>query len=118
MMPIARGKFVELTRINLKSATYFIFCRFPDGIPGVREETPFTSVEVFRLPPMPDKYQPQTPIMVAHVASKSVPATDLSRLPPNLYMYDFFYTISGDRTNNYGFEYELIYTDPPAKPMQ
>ena len=29
---------------------------------------------------------------------------------------DFFDFISGDRKNNPGFQYELIYSDPPAKP--
>jgi hypothetical protein len=31
-------------------------------------------------------------------------------------MREFFLMIGGDRKNNPGFQYELIYSDPPAKP--
>ena len=33
------------------------------------------------------------------------------------YMVDLLDIVSGDHKNNPGFQYELIYSDPPAKPM-
>jgi hypothetical protein len=36
--------------------------------------------------------------------------------PGYLYGLDVSEFLSGDRKNNPGFEYELIYSDPPAKP--
>ena len=47
---------------------------------------------------------------------------ELFRLPPVLFddrsvvANKFWAFISGDRKNNPGFQYELIYSDPPAKP--
>ena len=67
------------------------------------------SLEVFRLPRMHNNFQ---------LNSKT-----LSDYPPGYgpskeeqYCEAFLQFISGDRKRNPGFQYELIYSDPPAKP--
>jgi len=70
-------------------------------------DSPLILFEVFRLPPMPPNYLGQGydgPRLVALYGSHQ-------------YLADFAEFLYTDRKNNPGFQYELIYSDPPAKPM-
>jgi hypothetical protein len=68
--------------------------------------SPLILFEVFRLPPMPSDYQGQGydgPRLVALWGSHQ-------------YLADFAEFLYSDRKHNPGFQYKLIYSDPPAKP--
>jgi hypothetical protein len=62
---------------------------------------PMQRIELYRLPPVPRGYR-----------STWLPATN----PTLDYEFDFLRFLNGDRNNNPGFKYELIYADPPAEP--
>ena len=58
-----------------------------------------TKIELFRIPPLSlEERDPGNP-----------------RNPKREYMRSFFLMIGGDRKDSGGFQYELIYSDPPAK---
>ena len=110
-----QGKRIALTQIDLKSATYFVFYRYSDEYQGgLADRAPTSSVEVFRLPPVPKDYQPRTPRQIEDLARSG--DTGMQADAGNYYANDFMNVISGDRKDNYGLQYELIYSDPPTKP--
>jgi hypothetical protein len=77
------------------NATYYILChttKAPDGRLAKCE-----MIEVFK-----------TPALRSDVINN--PESNVEQ------MREFFLMIGGDRKNNPGFQYELIYSDPPAKP--
>jgi hypothetical protein len=73
-------------------------------------------LEFYRLPLPPIDYRAHTSHGLAVDSSEVTPATTPSERARMLYMADFREFIAGDRKNNPGFQYELIYSDPPAKP--
>src|SRR5262249_47584580 len=56
-------------------------------------------LELYRLPPVPLSYR-------SSFFTRMVPVRD--------YQFDFLRFLNGDRKNNPGFQYELIYADPPV----
>jgi hypothetical protein len=77
---------------------------------------PSTSIEVFRLPLPPAGYQAQTRMGQLTEAMGRTRQRPSDAVQP--YMHDFLQMISGDRKNKMGFRYELIFSNPPAKPNQ
>ncbi len=105
---------IGLTWLAWSNAIYCIFYRVPGGI-GLNGDNniPCSSVEVFRLPPIPRGYRARTE------SGKTYEEPEFKDFPDNtllVYLSDFQDFISGDRKNNPGFQYELIYSDPPATP--
>jgi hypothetical protein len=87
---------------------YIAFLRFrPRQIDA--EHAPCTSIEIFRLPLAPAKYQPQTARGRAAAKQPSGYSPD-QRL--NVFISDFLEFLLSDRTNNPGFTYEIIQADP------
>ena len=68
--------------------------------PRSDRHAPSTSLEAFRLPRMPKNYQPKMHL-------KSEPELD--------YIADFFSIHTGENVDDHRIQYELIYSDPPAK---
>ena len=87
----AKGNRVVLSQYAWPNTIYCIYYVMPQSVSGNHYQSTFRSVEVFRLSTRPPDYQGK-------------------------YVQDFLKFISGDRTHNPGFQYELIYSDPPAKP--
>jgi hypothetical protein len=108
------GKKISLTQFDWKSATCFIYCGYPDSTgPGSNLNIAFSSVEILRVPPIPNDYHPRTARMLALFAHPDENFAPIS--PRQYYFLDFLEFISDDRKNNYGLQYELIYSGPVAK---
>jgi hypothetical protein len=73
---------------------------------------PIYSVEIFRLSPAPPNY-PWTPCVASF--HSDVIRFRRSDVPLGNYLSDFAAFLSGDRRQNAGFQYELVYRDPPAQ---
>ena len=82
---------------------YFIY--YDIGKPGLIEGGPVQKIEVFRMR-HPSVNTPLTSTIALTAVSDDDLVDELSML------------ISADRKNNAGFEYELMYSDPPEKPMR
>ena|SRR5436190_11162182 len=74
-------------------------------------------LEFYRLALPPIDYQTHTEHGRAVEASETTLTTGPIERSRMLYMADFREFLAGDRKNKPGFQYELIYSDPPAKPQ-
>jgi hypothetical protein len=105
----------------------YVACRWPGTLFVVfwqYKESHCSCVEVFRLPTAPPDYVAQSEHgrlgvtiraeLIAHpsVGREYRGADDAAQLA---YKLDFIEMISGDRRDAMGFEYELVYSDPPAE---
>ena len=97
---------------ELPGATYCVFGEFPRLSLG----TECVRIEVYRLPPMPPGYRSQRSKSNAPLKYMSSHSDLSGHYPQMEYTNDFFCFLNGDRKNNPGFQYELIYSDSPAKP--
>jgi len=83
-----------------------------------RGRVPSKSVALYRLSPIPKDYQPLSASI--RNAWPGWTAEYLAKLKAeqvrSIYAQDFLYFIIEDPKHNPGFKYELIYSDPPAKP--
>ena len=100
----------------LRNASYFVVYSYSKdaAVTDTVPQWPSASVQVFRLPPVPDGYQTQR---TADRYSKRAPPGLIPEDPAHAYQSDFlnFFNINGDRVEKYGIPGELIYSDPPAK---
>jgi hypothetical protein len=101
--------------INLDAgkATYVAFIEFePNGSDGTVNTC--KRIEVYQLPQPQVGYKARTEIgrdlESRYFATRPFGPYEFARL---LYIKDFNQFITGDRKNNPGFQYELIYSDPP-----
>jgi hypothetical protein len=106
--PICHGAI----HFETSKADYLAFFEYQRGHADLPNAV-FKTVEVFRLPPVLINYQPRT---ARGRSSLDYPPGNPADLPLDMYMEDFFEFLRGDRKSNPGFQYELIYSDPPAKP--
>jgi hypothetical protein len=95
------------------NADYIAFFEYERGHADLPNAV-FKTVEVFRLPTVPTNYQPRT--ARGRSSLDQYPPGHPADSPLDMYMEDFFVFLSGDRKTNPGVQYELIYSDPPAKP--
>jgi hypothetical protein len=84
---------------------HFVHEPWLDGV--VMMDVPYNSIELFRLAPPPSNYLRNKGYKLLDESSY----TDSSNL--NEYLNDFEDMLCGDRSDNRGFQYELIYADPP-----
>jgi hypothetical protein len=105
------GHRFTLIETDLPDATFFALLRFQEPYSF---NSPCTSVELFRLPPVPQGYCPKTPEVLANLAKAN--DTTAAKDPSWSYGADFAHVITGDRKQNYGLRYDLIYSDPPGQP--
>jgi hypothetical protein len=80
--------------------------------------TPCVSVLVFRLPHVPRGMAQADGNPDPGVAKDKMDPPPPGGILTEQYFNYFFWFTSVDRKTNPGFEYELIYSDPPAKPVQ
>jgi hypothetical protein len=73
--------------------------------------SPCDSIEVFRLAPRPVNYQNAPNPRRGEIITRPPPPYRNEDVIYCYYLQDFAVFISGDRKNNSGFEYELIYSD-------
>jgi hypothetical protein len=110
----AKGKFSRSVTYCWPEALYVVFMRY--------EGSYASSVEVFWLPGAPKQYAPQTKRGQFALARR---AEQLANPQPGriwrgietesqlAYRLDFVELISGDRSEDMGFKYELLHADPP-----
>ena len=100
---------VGLAWVVWENAIYCIFYRMGNTRRGNDYDEPCSSIEVFRLPPVPTSYQPYSSY------GKIMVEPQVKKFPNDAlmaYLADFQDFLSGDRKDNHGFNYELIYSDP------
>jgi hypothetical protein len=103
-----------LMEFSWPNTTYAIYFEYRDKWDiSTLSENPWANLEVFRLPNRPIDYTPHTASGRKVIAN--LPLNSPER-PEWAYRQDLLEFLSGDRKNNPGFEYELIYSDPPVKP--
>jgi hypothetical protein len=88
-----------------------------DSQPTFQGDKPLVKAQAFRLAAMPTNYQWHGNTYQSFF--QSIPKSESSshrvqKYSVAEYVQDFAGFISGDRKTNPGFEYELIYSDPPA----
>jgi hypothetical protein len=108
-----RGRPIVLAKYEWPNVIYCVYYVCQPG-EGLHESESCISVEVFRLPPAPRAYAPQTESGRRRV-SRSIPPIKPADVPEQAYMADFLAIISGDRKDNHGIEYDLIYADGPPQ---
>src|SRR5262249_15196981 len=84
----------------------------------ISTKEPFKSVELYRLSSTPENYQPfSARVRDAIPEFRAEWLSKHSKTENAAYFYaaDFLDFIPGDRKNNPGFKYELIYADPPRE---
>ena len=117
-LPLQRSDTTHWTRdINLsydigkyvrRNADYCIVCSLR---PPEADKFEWLKISAFRLQHAPDDYQPYREHNLA--ARGKLTAGQLRELT---YIDDFADFISGDAQDGRRYQYELIYSDPPAKP--
>jgi hypothetical protein len=93
---------------------------------GNTNDDPLNKIELLDLALPPTDYtdqwrQGRRPVaMFEHSNSTSWPPPPSSRGTDKLssYLGNFLYFVYGDRKDNPGYQYKVIYSDPPAKPNQ
>jgi hypothetical protein len=98
---------IGLTWVVWPNAIYCIYYGMPGATGSGDYDTPCSSVEVFRIPPVPTGYQSNS-VKIAFM-SKNFPDGELLS-----YMIDFLDYICGSRKNDPIFQYKLVYSDPPS----
>lgn len=99
---------------NAIYCVYYVLDQSPIKDPSDRR---IESVQIFRIPAVPDGYQPRT-LAGKRSIDRHVPPLKPEQKPIAGYMADFLDFLNGDRKNNPGFGYELIYSDPPTKSIK
>jgi hypothetical protein len=111
------GRLVGVTSYVWPNAVYCIYYVFPNGYSGGMMQAPCESVEVFRLPPVPQGYMGRTDAgREREHQEDGKPGGDAAQI--EAYLTDFLTVISGDRQDKHRMQYELIHADPLAKPMK
>lgn len=102
------GNWATLVCEDFKYGIDFLVCRLPKVYEHVDQSEPnqygrnIVSVELYRVPVIPKRYEPRTDIGRAN-------NTD----PMRGYMNDFLATVCGQASGDQSMPYELIYSDPP-----
>jgi hypothetical protein len=111
------GDRIWVGQYSLTNGVYFVCLKCPKGFQGEDYEAPSTRVEVFRLPPVPSNYAAKRKINDDPVAKLARPPSP-GEPPDDAYYGDFVQFVFGDRKDDFGLKCELIYSDPPAKPIK
>jgi hypothetical protein len=93
-----------LKQYSVQNVVYLVYFRCPMGQSAFGDSSPCSSIEVFRFPRTPIDGQ-----LLSKIASPS-------ENPVEAYWIKAMGFVVGDRKNNPGFDCQLIYADPPAKP--
>ncbi|WP_152100980.1 hypothetical protein [Lacipirellula parvula] len=119
LLSAARGPQGELygwIRFQWPNATYLLVAGLNPSADGTLDSCEITSIRLYRLPPAPHDYMPQTD------RGRRQAAFDLSRngkskdeVRKYAYWTDFLAVLVGESPDTLGFQDELIYSDPPAQ---
>ena len=106
------GRYTRSVVRRWPNAWFVVFMRF-DG-------NGYSSIEVFRIPPAPSGYVargPRTRVKMiqwganrAHAGGRPKSPQEMSQLA---YESDFLEMVRGDRRDDLGFDYSILYVDPP-----
>jgi hypothetical protein len=105
----------EIFDFDIGRAVYIAYIELQVSDPNVPSRI-CDRLEFYRLPLPPIDYQACTTSENFVDSSGVTPSTSPKERSRMLYMADFREFLSGDRKNNPGFQYKLIYSDPPATP--
>jgi hypothetical protein len=108
------GNLVGLGRYIYNSAVYCIYFQYPKGYSGRSSECPSVSFKVFRLPPIRQDHNKTE--QSSSGSPNGTTRSNFGDFPGMDYTREFLEFLKGDSKTNPGFQYELIYSDPPAKP--
>jgi len=102
------------TRYGLVNAVYFVHLTYPQNHQGGMLECPCTSVEVFRLPPVPPGYTAKRKMYGDPLRDHTSPPKP-DQPADKAYADDFLQFVAGDRKDDWGLKPELIYSDPASQ---
>jgi hypothetical protein len=111
----ASGVPTGTTCYTLANAVYFIHFHYLRSYQGASQDAPSTSIEVFRLAPVPSGYKARRKVYDDPIANRLAPPTP-GESPEDAYEYDFWDYVISDRKDDWGLKPELIYSDPPSQP--
>lgn len=104
------GKTIMMTSYRSVGGIYCIYFVTAPWRRGYDPRETIEIVEVFRLAPMPPNY-PWSPTIGSSFHTYFPGRREQQRCK---YLSDFAAFLSSDRQHNSGFEYEVVYRDPPA----
>ena len=107
------GVLFILRRYEWPNVFYFVVARFVPPFGDSMKRCRSSSIETFRVHPTPADYQPQTELGRREIRTSTADLLEIHRR--NEYAHDCLDSIAGNLQPNPGFEYELIYSDPPAR---
>ena len=96
------------------NAVYLVAFDLQDGSSGNPDYMKSESVQLYRLPPPRAGYQPRTNSGQKELSNWK--PGDAWAKDQDCYLMDCIDFFSGDQTHAPGFQFELIYSDPPATP--
>jgi hypothetical protein len=111
-------KYARYIRYDWPNATYIVYCDLNVEPPLWPDITKATRVEVYRLSAIPSHYAPKASAaqdILGRIQSMNQMTPWSWDDDALLFTVDFLQMISGNRQDSLGFEYELIYADPPVK---
>jgi hypothetical protein len=104
-----------LKQFVLKNGVYLIYFKCPKGNhENSGGQSLCSSIEVFRFPPVPGDYKPRSPQSIRSMPNWSRRLSP-AEYPVIAHWIDAEQFIVGGRKEDYGLQYELIYSDAPAK---
>lgn len=102
-------------RYQWPNATYLLLAGIKPSANGTLDSCELTSIRLYRIPAAPHDYLPQTARgrLSAINSSRNGESKDEAR--KWAYFDDFLATVVGEIPDTLGFQYELIYSDPPPQ---
>ncbi|HEY2759819.1 MAG TPA: hypothetical protein VGI75_03730 [Pirellulales bacterium] len=104
-----------VSRFVLTNGVYFVYLEYPNTYSGGLLQAPSTRVEIFRLPPAPQGYKARRKIFDPEHGNRTEPPKP-GESPENTYSDDFIDYLKSDRHDRNGLQFELIHSEPKAKP--
>ena len=111
----AQGKEYGWIRFQWPNATYLLVAGLGQCGDRTLDSCELTSIRLYRIPPAPHDYLPQTARGRQAVIDSSRNGDSKGEAKKNAYWNDFLAVLVGESSDTLGFQSELIHSDPPAQ---
>jgi hypothetical protein len=110
-----QGELYGWIRFQWPNVTYLLLAGLNKSVDGTLDSCEITSIRVYRIPPAPQDYLPQTARGRQAVTDSSRNGESKDEVRRHAYWNDFLAILVGESPDTPGFQYELIHADPPAQ---